>query len=145
MSGRWMFRIAAIVLVLFAVGHTVGFLTFRAATEEGRAVWQSMQAVHFSVGSSTFSYGGFYVGFGLCITLFYLFAAFVAWRLSAANSDAARQLMQPLGWALVTLQCAGAMLSWVYFGVAPLVLSLAAAGLIGAGLVLEQRRTGPGH
>jgi hypothetical protein len=37
--------------------------------------------VHFSFGGGTFSYGGFYVGFGLFVTAYLLFSALLAWQL----------------------------------------------------------------
>ena len=68
------FRIAAVLLFFFALGHTVGFLRFRPATADGRAVLDAMNSVHFRVGSGSFSYGGFYVGFGLFVTSYLLFS-----------------------------------------------------------------------
>jgi hypothetical protein len=73
------FRATAIALLLMAAGHTYGFLGFRPPTAEGLAVWTSMNQVRFAVGHSTYSYGGFYVGFGLFISAFYLFTAWLAW------------------------------------------------------------------
>ena len=58
MKATWLYRTAAILLLLFAAGHTFGFLNFRAPTAEGQAVFASMNAVHFQVGRGDFSYGG---------------------------------------------------------------------------------------
>ena len=58
------------ILILFALAHSVGFLGFQAPSEEGRRVWAEMISVHFAVGRHTFSYGGFYLGFGLTISQF---------------------------------------------------------------------------
>src|SRR4051812_17282627 len=80
------FRISAGILVLFAVGHTVGFMGFRGLGAESEAVRAQMDAVHFATqpgGPVSFTFGGFYVGFGLFNTAFYMFAAWVAWRLGA--------------------------------------------------------------
>ncbi|WP_434557129.1 LIC_13387 family protein [Tunturiibacter empetritectus] len=93
-AAAW-FRAAAVVLLLFAVGHTYGFLAFRPDTAEGRAVWEAMNSVRFSAGSSTFSYGGFYKGFGLFISSLYLFGAWLAWTLGSmvrAGEMAARRI-----------------------------------------------------
>jgi hypothetical protein len=76
-----LYRIASVLLILFAVGHTVGFLTFKAPSPEARAVWDAMNNVHFHVRSGSFSYGGFYIGFGLFVTAYMLFSAFLAWHL----------------------------------------------------------------
>ncbi|MEO6804677.1 MAG: hypothetical protein ABI286_00325 [Edaphobacter sp.] len=118
------FRIASILLLLFAVGHTFGFLSFQPSTAEGRAVWTAMNDVHFSVGHSTFSYGAFYKGFGLSITGFQLFMAWLAWQL---GSMAKRGVMDArvIAWGIVGLQIVGAGLALRYFSVAPALFSVA--------------------
>src|ERR1700739_4316184 len=93
MSTPWIYRIAAILLVLFAVLHTIGFLSFKPPSPEGRAVLESMNTVHFDVGGTSFSFGEFYKAFGLFVTVYGLFSAFIAWHLSRAP-------VRPLAWAL---------------------------------------------
>lgn len=73
-AATW-FRITSVLLLLFAAGHTFGFLTFRPATAEGQAVWAAMNGVRFAAGHGTSSYRGFYVGFGLFVSSFYVFEA----------------------------------------------------------------------
>src|SRR6202035_3335380 len=80
MKATWLYRIAAILLVLFAAGHTVGFLKFVPATPEGKAVIESMNTVTLQPGAP-YTYGGFYRGFGLFATVYFLFAAVVSWHL----------------------------------------------------------------
>jgi hypothetical protein len=41
-------KIASVLLLLFAAGHNFGFLRFTPPTVEGRAVYESMNSVHFS-------------------------------------------------------------------------------------------------
>ncbi len=110
-----LYRITAIVLLLFAAGHTYGFLNFRAANVEGRAVWDAMNHVPLPVGASTFTYGGFYTAFGLDISLYIAFSAYLAWYLGTLVRRAP-QVVLPLSTAFVLLQVGGAVLSWVYFG-----------------------------
>jgi hypothetical protein len=107
MLAKWLYRIAAIVLVLFAAGHTFGFLNFKPSTDAGLAVREAMHSVPLMPGRS-YTYEGFYKGFGLFITAEMLFAAFVAWHLGAHSGGA-------LGWALAALQLASLVLSVVYF------------------------------
>jgi len=80
MKATWLYRIAAILLLLFATGHTVGFLKFVPPTPEGQAVMNAMDNVHLQPGA-TYTYGGFYRGFGFFLTVYLLFAAFLAWHL----------------------------------------------------------------
>lgn len=115
MKAVWLYRIAAIIFVLFTVGHTFGFLTFRPANPEGLAVWDAMNRVPFTVGGNTFTYGGFYKGFGIDISMYLAFSAFLAWHLSVLVRRAP-QAIGALGWGFVVLQMGGLVLAWVYFG-----------------------------
>jgi hypothetical protein len=116
------FRISAALLLLFAVGHTLGFLTFKPPTEQGMAVREAMTNVHFQVGGKIFSYGGFYRGFGLSATVSMIFECFLCWFLGGLARRHPREIA-PVGWALVVQQIAGIGLALMYFGLAPIVLS----------------------
>jgi len=130
-AATW-FRITAVVMVLFAVGHTFGFLTFRPATPEGQAVWTAMNEEYFSMGGQTFSYGGFYVGFGLFISAALVFQAWLAWWL---GQMAERGVMEARGiaWGMCVLEAVGVGLSARYFSAGPVVLSAVAAVCRAAG------------
>jgi len=130
MNATLLYRIAAVLLLFFAVGHTVGFLTFRPPTAEGLAVRDAMNNVHFQVRSATFSYGGWYVGFGLYVTAYLLFSAFLAWHLGGLAITSPRAIGS-LGWTLFGLQVVGLVLSWKYFSAAPGVFSAVVAGCLG--------------
>lgn len=130
MNAKRLYRIAAGAFILFAAGHTFGFLRFRPPTAEGAAVREAMMKVHFQVGHATFSYGDFYVGFGLYVTAYLLFSACVAWHLGTMASDAPRSAGS-LGWAFFCLQIASVVLSATYFSIAPTVLSVLVAGCLG--------------
>jgi hypothetical protein len=119
-----LYRISAALLLLFAMGHTIGFLSFKPPTAEGIAVKEAMTNVHFQVQGSDFSYGGFYEGFGLSATANLLFSAFLAWHLSK-HPD------RTIGWAFCGLQIVGIFLSWRYFAAVPAVLSAALAACLG--------------
>jgi hypothetical protein len=114
MTATLLYRISAFVLVLFAAGHTLGFMKFKAPTPEGIAVQQAMDNVRFNVGGKNLTYGDFYRGFGLFCTAYLLFGAFLAWHLG----DMARstpQAIGALGWVFFGLQVVGIVLSWRYF------------------------------
>ena len=97
MRATVLYRIASVLLILFAAGHTFGFLSFKPPSAEGRAVYDDMNEVHFQVKGATWSYGGFYRGFGLFVTAYLLFSAFLAWYLGAlAGTDA--RVIGALGW-----------------------------------------------
>jgi hypothetical protein len=114
MTATSLFRIAAVLLLLFALGHTVGFLKFRPPTPAGETVRQGMDDVHFQVRGKTYSYGGFYVGFGLFNTLFLVFGSVLAWHLGSLASRAP-QAIGPIGWALCMVMVGSLVLCWVWF------------------------------
>jgi hypothetical protein len=122
MTATLLYRIAAVLLIIFAAGHTLGFLKFKPASPEGLAVHDAMDKVDFQIGRSTRTYGDFYRGFGLFCTLYLLFAAFLAWYLgdmARANPHA----IVTLGWVFFGLHVVSLVLSWIYFLPPPVVLS----------------------
>lgn len=135
MSATLLYRIAAIIFVLFAIGHTYGFLSLRPPTEEGRAVLESMNTVHFDVGGRSFTYGGFYRGFGLSCTVSILLSAFLCWHLGELARSAPAAIGS-LGWVLFAAQLVGVVLSFRYFGVPPMILSALVTAIVGVAAFL---------
>ena len=123
------FRAAAVFLLLFAAGHTVGFLGFKPPTAASQAVWSSMNSVRFVSGGSSFSYGGFYVGFGLFITLFFVCEALLAWYLGGMAQRGIREA-SPIAGGMVALHLIGLGLSWRYFSFGPVIMSVIVAALL---------------
>ena len=141
MSATVLYRIASVLLVLFAIGHTVGFVKFKPSTPEGVAVLEAMNNVHFPVKSAQFTYGQFYNGFGFFATAYLLFAAYLAWflgNLASRNPEA----IGSLAWAFVALQVTSMVLSWKYFLAPPVVFSGLLALCTGWAALLLQRSTG---
>lgn len=118
MTATLLYRIAAAVLLLFAAGHTFGFLSFRPSSAEGLAVYNAMNSVHFEFNGAARSYGEFYTGFGLMVTAYLLFFAFLAWHLGGLAATRP-QAIGVLAWAFAAVQLASFVLSIVYFFVVP--------------------------
>lgn len=131
MKATILFRIAAVLFVLFALGHTFGFLSFKPPTQEGQAVFDAMNNVHFEADGKIFSYGGWYRGFGLSATASMLFEAFLAWYLGSMAKRGSREVAI-IGWAFFLWQLFGVVLAWIYFGIPPMVLSMLVTLLVGA-------------
>ena len=127
-------RIAAVVNLLFAIGHTAGFLTFRPKSAEGQAAIKAM-AVVFSEDGTRFSYDGFYTGFGLSCTLAMLLIAIWSWWLGNLARTMPRATIAP-GAALMAYQIGGLVLAVLYFpapaimfsALLPILYGLALAG-----------------
>jgi hypothetical protein len=131
MSASLLYRISSLLLVLFALGHTIGF---RQVDPQWGAdtVVSGMRGVRFEVQSFNRTYWDFFTGFGLFVSVFLLFAAVLAWRFGSMSPERLSAIpVERWSFALCFVLIAG--LTWRYFFVAPGVLStLAALGLVGA-------------
>ena len=123
MKASVLYRIASVLLVLFAVGHTLGFR--RTKPEWGvEPLITSMRQTHFVVDGFSRTYWNFYVGFGLFVSVLLLFAALVAWQLGALPAGAL-PLMRGTAWAVAICFAVVTFLSWRFFFIAPVVFSFA--------------------
>lgn len=122
MTATLLYRIAAIVLALFAAGHTFGFLTFRPSSAEGLAVYNAMSNVSFDLNGAVRSYSQLYTGFGLQVSVYLLFCAFLAWHLGSLAATQPKAI-GALAWAFVTVQLATLVLCILYFFPVPAILS----------------------
>ena len=121
MSSAAFYRISAALLVLFAGGHTIGFR--RVDPRWGiDAVVSGMQTTRFDVQGLSRTYWGFYVGFGLFVTVLLLFAAILAWQLGKLPAEVLHA-MPLLTWGFALTFIAVTYLSWRYFFPAPVIFS----------------------
>ena len=116
MRAKLPLRISSIILFLFALGHTIGFQTFRPDSQQGLAVMEAMRNVPFAFGNATVHWMDLYVGFGLALSVSGFFSAILAWRLSMATA-AEIPLVRTITWLLCATQIASIVLSLRYFGV----------------------------
>lgn len=116
------FRIAAILIALFAVGHTMGFRQ----TDPGwglDSTIASMKTIRFVAQGFNRSYWDFFVGFGLFVSLLLILAAVVAWQMGSLPAPTLAS-MRIVVWALTVCFGLVTLLSWRYFFLAPVVFSL---------------------
>ena len=123
MKPALLYRIAAVLLMLFAVGHTLGFRQSDPAWGV-EALLASMRSVHFDVQGFNRTYWDLFVASGFSVGLFYLFAAVLAWQLGGLPPDTLAGLRTTV-WALALCFAAITMVSWRYLFVLPIVFSLA--------------------
>jgi hypothetical protein len=138
MTRRAPFALTSVLLVLFAAGHTYGFLSVRPSTAEGLAVLSSMQSVTFMLGHTPHTYWDFYLGFGLFISVYLLLAAIVAWELPAIGEVSPGAYLV-LASALLAALVAQALLATVYFRGPPMVLSMALVASLAWGMIASAR------
>ena len=121
MKPALLYRIASGLLVLFAIGHTVGFRQVDPSWG-AEAVVGALKSVRFDVQGFTRTYWDFYTGFGLFVTVFLVFAAVLAWQLGSLPQNVLRA-MPVVTWTLAVSFVGVTFLSWRYFFVVPLAFS----------------------
>lgn len=122
MSASTFYRIAAVLLLLFAVGHTLGFR--QSDPQWGvDALLASMRSVHFEVQGFNRTYWDLFVAAGFCVGIFYLFAAILAWQLARLPA-ATLALMRGTAWAFAVCFAAITVVSWRYLFMLPVAFSI---------------------
>jgi hypothetical protein len=122
MKASLFYRIAAVLLLLFAIGHTLGFL--QSDPKWGvDALLGSMQSIHFEVQGFSRTYWDLFVAAGLSVGVFYLFAAILAWQLGGLPAET-RTRMRGTLWAFAVCFAAITVVSWRYLFILPIAFSM---------------------
>jgi hypothetical protein len=120
MKASMFYRIAAVLLLLFAAGHTSGY-------PWSDPTWAvdlgSMRSTHFYIMGFSRTYWDFYVGFGLFVSVFLLLAVVLAWQLGGLPPESLA-LMRGTAWAFALCFAAITVLSWKYLFIIPIVFSI---------------------
>lgn len=123
MKASVFYRIAAVLLLLLAVGHTLGF-------RESDPQWgvdallRSMRSIHFEVQGFNRTYWDLFVAAGFCVGVFYLFTAILAWQLGGLPASTLT-LMRGTSWAFALCFAAITVVSWRYLFIIPIAFSIA--------------------
>src|SRR6516164_8739032 len=114
-------RIAAVVLLLFTVGHTMGGLQHWSPMGDNEVLRQ-MTAVRFDTMGASRTYLDFFMGFGWSISIMMLMQTVLLWqlaRLAGTNSAAVRPMI--VVFALATL--ASGVIAWRFIFPVPALFS----------------------
>ena len=114
-----LYRIAAVLILLFDLGHSAGCPWSDPAWGVDLGVIRSS---HFNILGSSRTYWDFYVGFGLFVSVLLLPAAVLAWQLGGLPAEALR-LLRRTAWALTICFAALTVLSGVHFFIIPIAFS----------------------
>ena len=135
------YRIAAVLLLLFAAGHTLGF-------RESDPTWGvetllgSMRSIHFDIQGFSRTYWDLFVAAGFSVGVFYLFAAVLAWQLGGLPAETL-VVMRVIVWALPLCFAAITVLSWRYLFIVPIVFSMVITVCLIAAAWLSRRPVSP--
>jgi hypothetical protein len=138
MKASVFYRAAAVFLLLFAVGHTLGFR--QSDPQWGvDALLGSMRTIHFDVQGFNRTYWDLFVAAGLSVGVFYFFAAILAWRLSSLPAETLAS-MRGIAWAFALSFAAITVVSWRYLFMLPIVFSIVITGCLTSAAWLSSRR-----
>jgi hypothetical protein len=119
LTTRVIYRIAAVLILLFDVGHSAGYPW---SDPSWGVDLRTIQSSHFQVIGFSRTYWDFYVGFGLFVSVFLILAAILAWQLSSLPAETLR-LVRVTAWALTICFAAVTVLSWMFFFTIPIAFS----------------------
>src|SRR5215471_2040214 len=139
MKASLFYRIAAVLLLVFAVGHTLGFRQSDPAWGVDTLL-NSMQSIHFDVQGFSRTYWDLFVAAGFSLGVFYLFAAILAWQLGGLPAETLA-LMRGILWAFALCFSAITVVSWRYLFIIPIVFSMVITVCLIAGAWLSMKRT----
>ena len=117
------YRIAAVLLLFFALGHTLGF-------RQSDPTWgvdsllASMHSLHFEVQGFSRTYWDLFVAAGFSVGVFYFFAAILAWQLGSVPAETLAR-MRGTAWAFAVCFAAITVVSWRYLFILPIAFSIA--------------------
>src|SRR5258707_11180580 len=118
-----LYRISSALLLLFAVGHTLGFRqsdpTWGVDTLLG-----SMRSIHFNVQGFNRTYWDLFEAAGFSVGVFYFFAAILAWQLGGLPAETLAA-MRSTAWAFALFFAAITVVSWRYLFILPIAFSIA--------------------
>ena len=121
MKASLFYRIAAVLLLFFAFGHTLGF-------RQSDPSWgvdsllASMRSIHFDVQGFSRTYWDLFCAAGFSVGVFYFFAAILAWQLGGLPAETLAR-MRVTGWAFAVCFAAITVVSWRYLFILPIAFS----------------------
>jgi hypothetical protein len=139
MKASLLYRIAAVLLLLFAAGHTLGFRQSD-PTWGVDALLGLMRSIHFDVQGFHRTYWDLFCAAGFSVGAFYLFAAALAWQLGRLPAETLA-VMRVIVWAFALCFAAITVVSWRYLFILPIVFSAVITVCLTAAAGLSAKRS----
>jgi hypothetical protein len=132
------YRLAAYALVLYTLGHTFGAVV---ATPnfgaESMKVVDAMTNIHVRAQGSDCTWYGFYRGFGIFVSIFFMFSVAMTWHVGGKTLEERRAFL-PVMWWLVACYAISIVTGWLYFFTMPILFSTLITLLLGVACVRDQ-------
>ena len=139
MKPQTLLRSASVLTVAHALLNSfAGLLSGTSKNQSEVSLLNAMKALHFDAMGSLRTYWDFYFGFGLFLTVNLLLLSALLWQVASlvrVEPAAAR----PIVGLLCVAFLAFAVLSWLYFFIAPLVVEGMVALLLGLAYASSRR------
>jgi len=138
MKASLVYRISAVLLLLFAVGHTLGF-------HQSDPSWGVdtllglMRSSRFDVQGFSRTYWDLFLAAGFSVGVFYVFSAVLAWQLGALPAATLARMRVGV-WAFALCFAVITIVSWRYLFVIPIAFSAAITAGLSAGAWLSGRK-----
>jgi hypothetical protein len=123
MKASVLYRIAAVLLLLFAASHTLAFRQTDPAWGVD-ALLGSMRSIHFDVQGFNRSYWDFFVAAGFSVGVLYLFAAILAWQFGGLPVGTLAR-MRGTAWAFALSFAVITVVSWRHLFIIPIAFAIA--------------------
>lgn len=141
MNATLMLRMAAVIALVYAAGHTAGAPWTPAIGPEQLPVIEGMKSQRFVAEGVSRTYWDFYQGFGVIISAFLCLQAAALWLLGSL-ARANPPCLRPVIAAFLAATLVNAGLAWAYFFALPAILAGAISACLVAALVVAGRGTG---
>ena len=135
-ASRWL-RIAAVIMALFAAGHTMG----------GRKAWspvgetlvlEQMRTFQFDAMGTSRTYLDFYLGFGFVISVLQFMQAVLLWQVGGLAREDARRV-RPLIATFLVAAIASTLVTWRYIFLVPTIFSIVYTVAVALAFVMAGR------
>jgi len=121
MKASLFYRIASVLLILFALGHTLGFRKVDPRWGVDSIIG-TLRTTYFDAHGFNRTYWDFYTGFGLFVTVLLIFTAVLSWQLGSLPKESLLA-MPVVTWGLAACFVVVTFLSWKYFFMVPIIFS----------------------
>jgi hypothetical protein len=142
MNVAMLLRIAAVIALVYAAGHTAGAPWTPATGPEQLPVIEGMKSQRFFTEGVMRTYWDFYQGFGVIISAFLCLQAAALWLLGSLAKANAPSL-RPVIAVFLAATLVNAGLAWAYFFAVPAILAGAISACLVVALVLAGRGRAP--